>query len=175
MRSFGVAVLLIWSTVAARADVAFDMIQLYGHAMKTCVAEARPTSDLSECRGKLVEACQRGEPFGYTVFGSSRCSFAEARMWSDVMEQELDGLLNWAERADAADASDPNAKKLYISRVENVTNAQEAWWAYRNSQCRLKRNIWHETRMAGSEESLCRLELVQERVSELRRIALDIR
>ena len=166
---------LFLSAFPASADVSFDMIQLYGHALKTCIKDASPNSDLSECRNLLVEACQQGEPFGYTIFGSSRCSAAESRVWGEVMDQKLADLARWAEMADQLQLSDPNAKKLYITRAENLENAQAAWWDYRNSQCRLVRNLWDGTRMAGAEESACRLKLVQERVSQLQRVALDAR
>ncbi|MEM9211406.1 MAG: lysozyme inhibitor LprI family protein [Pseudomonadota bacterium] len=151
----------------ARADVAYDMIQLYGHALKTCLAEARPDSDLVECRGKLADDCQRSEMYGHSTFGTIRCSFAESRVWMDLVNESFEVLRQRADLADTDQRRNPYAPKLYISRVESLDTSQEAWRNYRNTQCRFARLIWGTGRLAEAEEALCRMQMAQKRAGEL--------
>ncbi|MEO1563704.1 MAG: lysozyme inhibitor LprI family protein [Pseudomonadota bacterium] len=153
---------------SVKADVTFDMIQLYGHALKTCIEEAVPNSDLSECRGKLTDDCQRSEPRGYSTYGISRCNFAESRIWMDVVEQEYELLLVWAASEDARQESDPFAPKNYIPRVDSLEKSQKAWTDFRNNECRIAGRVWGTGTMANVEAGVCRLRLAQERASALR-------
>ena len=151
-----------------RADVTFDMIQLYGHALKTCIKEAAQNSDLSECRGRLTNDCQRSEPRGYSSYGVSRCNFAESRIWMDVVEQDYERILLWADEEDKKQNADPFAPKNYITRVESITKSQAAWRDFRNNECRIHGRIWGTGRMADVEVMACRLRMAQERASALR-------
>lgn len=147
MRRFLLAALAL-VPLPAHADDAADVAACLGNALATGTAPAA-------CIGPVSSACidAIATP-DYVAAGA--CVAREAAAWDVVLNDEwkaLMGLLTQAEK-------------------DMIRDAQRAWIAYRDADCRVAAQLAHPSR-SGLWGSQCLLDRTAERVIALRNIALD--
>ena len=157
------AVLVCLAFPAAADDVS-DLAQRYGVHLEACHASAGVEA-LAGCKGKLAATCMETEPGGETTLGMVACTMAETRIWEDRLDAEYEASRKLTLALDEADRADfPE----FASRAETLLEAQRAWIAFRDAQCRLDYAMWGSGSMRQIAGASCQLEMTADRAIALK-------
>jgi uncharacterized protein YecT (DUF1311 family) len=117
------------------------------------------------CVGTTVEACVTG-PGGDTTIGMAGCIAAETAAWDTLLNEAYRAAIEVGRAADATgDVIAPD-----LTRVSTLRNAQRAWIAFRDAECRAQYAAWGRGTMRQVAGATCIMEETAERALELRQM-----
>lgn len=129
----------------ARADVDEDP---YSPLLTQCIADAQRDGEaLRACRDKAAAPCIEQDS---STNGMMLCISNETAIWEDVIDSQLQRL----------SAASPQS-------AETLASAQQAWLAYRETQCGFRVALWGEGSGARVELASCYEEMAAERAVTL--------
>ncbi|MDB6177863.1 lysozyme inhibitor LprI family protein [Paracoccus sp. Z330] len=106
------------------------------------------------CIGRAAEACQNDAPEGHTTLGTSQCLMGERDVWDALLNREYAALRN------SLGETNPSA--------ESLLQAQRAWIAFRDADCRYAYDRWHGGSMRVIASADCQMRHTARRTFELR-------
>jgi uncharacterized protein YecT (DUF1311 family) len=149
--------------VCARAQD--DAVAPYRGEFEACYGAAEDGSARAACVGKVSGACMTGEEGGETTLGMSMCMAAETELWDGVLNAEYRETMDFAK---AMDADEAQLFPEFAGRAEALREAQRAWVAFRDAECRLAYAQWGSGSMRHIAGSECMMRMTAERALELR-------
>jgi uncharacterized protein YecT (DUF1311 family) len=128
--------------------------------VRACIdGAARPL----DCVGATVEACV-ARPGGDTTVGIVDCIAAETAAWDSLLNEAYRAAMTASRTADAT--GDVVAPAL--TREATLRDAQRAWIAFRDAECRSRYAAWGRGTMRQIAGANCVMEETAERAIELR-------
>lgn len=106
-----------------------------------------------DCIGRASAACQAGFEQGETTLGISQCNMAESAAWDELLNREY--------KATRALFEDSPAVR------DRLMEAQRAWIALRDADCRLAYDRWEDGSMRNVAGSDCQMRHTARRTLEL--------
>ena len=132
-------------------------------ALRNCWTDA---VEAELCIGGMVESCIAGRPDGETTAGTAACIAAEAEAWDVLLNEEYQVTMAEARALDATgDVVAPD-----LTRAETLRDAQRAWIAFRDAECRAQYARWGTGTMRQIAGANCIMVETAERAIELRRM-----
>ncbi|MFQ6547855.1 hypothetical protein AADZ90_007845 [Aestuariibius sp. 2305UL40-4] len=134
-------------------------------ALEACTDAAADFESFMACTRTTVEACRERRPDGRSNAGGTACLYDELRIWTELYQQEVAGILRWAQDFD----SDASRLRASWGRAhETVLRAEVSWAEYVRDQCNMENVGYAAGTAAASGQAACRLRLHAERVFHLR-------
>jgi uncharacterized protein YecT (DUF1311 family) len=108
--------------------------------------------------------------FGQNVQGASSCggSTYDTYVCRSKIYQKADAELNSAYRAALKDVGDNYSKR----DIENLQDAERAWIAYRDAQCKAQYELFGGGSGGPNEKLGCMIDMTSKRTAEIKRVYL---
>lgn len=119
----------------------------------------------ADCIGAAAGRCMEETEDGQTTIGMSGCTQAETEIW-DRLLNETYGTLR--AELDAVDARGGLSGGQGIDRSDALRDAQRAWIAYRDAECRLRWVQFQDGTIRSILAAACQLDFTARRTFELR-------
>jgi uncharacterized protein YecT (DUF1311 family) len=121
-------------------------------AITACIAaKSKVDEDAHACIGLISDPCLKGHD-GETTTGMVECMDRESKVWDDLLNADYQRLL----------------KALPAAAADSVRQAQRAWLALRDADCKVPYEIYEGGSMARIDSASCVLAHTGERVLQLR-------
>ncbi len=132
-------------------------------SVKACLADGGGPE--AGCIGAAAELCMERTEGGFSTAGMSECTGAETGVWDRLLNETYRSL-----RADldGADARDKPSGGQGIDRSDALRDAQRAWIAYRDAECRLRWAQFQDGTIRSTIAAGCHLDFTARRAFELR-------
>lgn len=155
------ALLLICATGAGAAEI--DPVRTL-ERLRACYDPAPTAAGRLACMHTVSETCQAEEEGGYSTMGMAMCNQAETEAWDVLLNEEYKETRAWSAALDEDEqASFPNLD----SRADTLRDAQRAWIAYRDAECRNEYANWGAGSMRHIVGTACYLDMTAKRTVEL--------
>lgn len=119
----------------------------------------------ANCIGITVSACV-ARPGGDTTVGMVDCIGAETAAWDAILNEEYASTMeDFRDRDASGDVAAPD-----MTRVGTLREAQRAWIAFRDAECRAQYAIWGGGTLRQVVGANCVLTETAERAVELRQM-----
>ncbi|SFJ29538.1 lysozyme inhibitor LprI family protein [Jannaschia pohangensis] len=168
-----VALLCVLAAGAAPARAGDFDAAPFRAMFETCVAQTGTARDLETCRNAPAQTCQLETEGGRTTLGTTACNAMEADLWETLLSADLVAHLAWAEALDARER--PFFDASYSKRSDSLLDAQRAWTAFRDAECRMVHDAWGSGSMRNVAASRCHADLTAARVIALRQLTEGVR
>ena len=127
-----------------------------------CLLDAERPAD---CIGVTVSECV-AQPGGDTTVGMVDCIAAETAAWDAILNEEYGATMEDFRQRDATgDIAAPD-----MTRAGTLRNAQRAWMAFRDAECRAQYAIWGGGTLRQVVGANCVFTETAERAIELRQM-----
>lgn len=131
-------------------------------SIRTCLADAARPMD---CVGLTVRECTE-RPGGDTTVGMVDCITTETDAWDAILNDEYKATMEQLRDADATgDIAAPD-----LTRVATLREAQRAWIAFRDAECRAQYALWGGGTLRQVVGANCVMSETAERAIELRQM-----
>lgn len=155
---------LLLAAAPAVAQEGRDHLSVDPATVRACHDGAAPGDVAPSCIGAASGTCQ-GLPRGDTTLGLVACMSAEAEAWDVLLNEEYALLRGEAEAMDRMEGGE--------SRARALRDAQRAWIAFRDGDCRLAWALWQGGTIRGPVAADCHMVHTARRALELRGLRRD--
>ena len=136
--------------------------------VRACFDGAAPGEAAPSCIGTAAGLCMEASDGGYTTVGMAGCTSRETAEWDKLLNEVYRDLRAALEAEDAR--ADP-ATGAGIDRSDALRDAQRAWIAFRDAECRLRLAQFQGGTISRLIGTGCVLNATARRALELRAIA----
>jgi uncharacterized protein YecT (DUF1311 family) len=157
--------LVVFLMLALAAPAAGQDADAAAERLRGCLGAAENRAGEMACMGIYAQDCSASVEGGETTAGMSRCAAAEAEGWDRMLNETWADLVVLVRRRAILD-EEAGAEPVDLEGL--LVDAQRAWIAFRDADCKQEVAVWGEGSMRTIAGAWCGLERTAQRVFELR-------